>query len=111
MQKRERSFSVKKILLAIGALSLIVGATVAFVVYQRFLAPNVTANQPYLYIPTDSGFEDLMKNLGDNEIVEDTATFRWVAIKQDYPLRVKAGKYKLTEGMNNRTLINELGAG
>jgi len=111
MQKRERSISIKKILLAAGALILIIGAVIAFTVYQRFLAPNVTAKQSYLYIPTDSGFEDLMKNLSDNEIVKDTATFRWAAIKQDYPLRVKAGKYKLTEGMNNRTLINLLSAG
>lgn len=111
MQKRERSISIKKILLAVGVLVFIIGAAIAFTVYQRFLAPNVTANQPYLYISTGSDFEDLMKNMGENEILEDTAAFRWAAEKKDYPLRVKAGKYKLTEGMNNRTLLNQLSAG
>lgn len=111
MQKREKSISVKKILVAVGVLIFVIVAAIAFTVYQRFLAPNVTANQPYLYIPTGSGFEDLMKNLGDNEILEDTASFRWAAEQKDYPPRVKAGKYKLTDGMNNRTLLNQLSAG
>jgi UPF0755 protein len=111
MQKRENSISVKKILLAVGALILIIAGIVAYTVYQRFLSPNVTANEPYLYISTGSDFEALMKDLSDKEILEDTASFRWVAQKKDYPLRVRAGKYKLTEGMNNRTLLNQLSAG
>lgn len=111
MQKKERSISVKKILLALGVLVLLIGAALAITIYQRFLAPNVTANQPYLYISTGSTFEDLMTNLQDNEILEDTSSFRWAAEKKDYPVRIKAGKYKLTEGMNNRTLINQLSAG
>src|SRR5690606_511442 len=67
--------------------------------------------QTYLYIPTGSSFENLMKNLGENKILLDTAKFRWAAEMKDYPTRVRAGKYKMIEGTNNRTLLNMLAAG
>ncbi|HUH18871.1 endolytic transglycosylase MltG [Albibacterium sp.] len=109
MQKK--SISLKKAIVALAVFVFILAIGIGFYVYQRYLAPNVTDSQAYLYIPTGSDFEDLMKNLDDNKIVEDTATFRWLAERKDYPLNIKAGKYKLTEGMNNRTLINHLSIG
>src|SRR5690606_24366038 len=51
------------------------------------------------------------KNLEKNNILNDTASFRWVADIKDYPLKVKAGRYRLEEGMNNRTFVNLLMAG
>lgn len=89
----------------------LIGGYYGYMLYQRLMGPNVTDTQQYLYIPTGSNFEDLMKNVADNEIIKDTAGFRWVAEQKEYPSRVKAGKYKLEEGMNNRTLLNLLGAG
>src|SRR5690554_2786225 len=103
--------NTKKIILFISAILFLIATTITFILYQRFLSPNVTANQDYLYIPTGSSFEELMENLGENEIVKDTSKFRWAAERKGYPLRVKAGKYKLIEGMNNRTLVNLLSAG
>lgn len=111
MQKTKKPTKTTKIIFAIAAVVLIIGLSIAFIIYKRALAPNVTDNQEYLYIPTNSTFDDLMKNLGENEILKDTASFRWVADKKQYPLRVKAGKYKMEEGMNNRTLVNLLMAG
>jgi len=110
MEKKKLN-NIKKIALAVIVIIVVSGATIAFLVYQRFLAPSVTSAQAYLYIPTGSNFEDLMENLGKNDIVKDTSKFRWAAEKKDYPLKVKAGKYKLHENMNNRTLINLLNAG
>jgi len=110
MQKK-KSNKIKTIVAVIVSIIVLVAGTITYVVYHRFLAPNVTDKQDYLYIPTDSGFEDLMKNLGENEILKDTSTFRWAAEKKDYPLRVKAGKYRLKEGMNNRILVNLLMGG
>lgn len=111
MQKTKKHTKTTKILLAVAAVVLIIGLSIAFIIYKRALAPNVTDNQEYLYIPTNSTFDDLMTNLGENEILKDTATFRWVAEKKEYPSRVKAGKYKLEDGMNNRTFVNLLMAG
>jgi UPF0755 protein len=109
MQKKNASRN--KIILIAGLVVLIAGMAVGFLLYQRILAPNVTDKQEYLYIPTGSGFDDLMNNLARNEIVNDTSSFRWVAEKKEYPARVKAGKYKMTKGMNNRALVNLLAAG
>ena len=108
---QEKKISRNKIILIIGLIVFIIALAIGFVLYKRILAPNVTDKQEYLYIPTGSGFDDLMDNLSRNEIVIDTGSFRWVAEKKDYHTRVKAGKYKMTEGMNNRALVNLLAAG
>lgn len=110
MQKKKAN-NIKKIIFAIAIILILTVSSIAFIVYQRFLAPNVTSEQSYLYIPTGSDFEDLMQNLGENKILKDTSRFRWAAEMKDYPTRVRAGKYKLVEGTNNRTLLNILAAG
>ncbi|MGC8802497.1 MAG: endolytic transglycosylase MltG, partial [Bacteroidales bacterium] len=43
--------------------------------------------------------------------VKNIKTFRWLAQRKEYPLHVKAGRYKLVQGMNNYQLINMLRAG
>ncbi len=100
-----------KILLALVIVAFVVGGIIAFKYYKGFFTPNVTDNEEYLYIYSHWDFEDVVSNLGELHIVEDTATFRWAANKMEYPQRVKAGKYRLEPGMNNRTLINKLGGG
>src|SRR3546814_6614044 len=95
----------------VAVVALAIGGTIAYKYYQSFFAPSVTADAEYLYVYTHWEFEDVMTSIGELHAVEDTATFRWAAIKMDYPGRVKPGKYKLEAGMNNRTLINRLGGG
>ncbi|SEN49571.1 UPF0755 protein [bacterium A37T11] len=90
---------------------LLAGGVVAYKMYIRFLAPSVTESQPYLYIHTGTSFEEVMQELAQKNIVEDTASFHWAANWMKYPSRVKPGKYKLSKGMNNRRLINMLGGG
>src|SRR5690606_20195977 len=107
----KRNKKVIKVVLAIALIVVIGGGFVAFKFYKGFLAPNVTDEEEYLYIYSDWDFEDIMANIGQMRIVRDTASFRWAAEKMDYPHRVKAGRYKLEQGMNNRTLINKLGGG
>lgn len=109
-EKKSRK-KVSLIVLVILFIVGLVGGYFAYILYQRLMGPNVTSEQEYLYIPTGSNFEDLMQNITENRIVKDTAGFRWVAEQKEYPPRIKAGKYRLEEGMNNRVLINMLGAG
>ena len=109
-EKKSRKKIVSIVLVVVFILGVI-GGYIGYTLYQRFMGANVTSEREYLYIPTGSDFDDLMQNLVDNNIVEDTASFHWVARQKEYPSRVKAGKYKLEEGMNNRTLLNLLGAG
>src|SRR5690606_26384645 len=108
---KTRKKSNYRILLIVAAVILVVGGVVAYRYYKGFFAPNVSAEEEYLYVYSHWDFEDLMSSIGELHIVEDTASFRWAAEKMEYPARVKPGKYKLEPGMNNRTLINKLGGG
>lgn len=92
-------------------LILLVIAYFGYKAYSNYFSPNVSDKEEYLYIPTGSTFEELMQNLQEKEILFDTSSFRWVANKKDYPNNVKAGKYALSPGMNNRDLIKKLRAG
>jgi len=109
MKKKRRSIFIT--LGIVAAVVLVIGGAIAYKYYRSFFAPNVTADAEYLYIYTHWDFEDVVTSIGEMHAVEDTGTFRWAAIKMDYPDRVKPGKYKLEAGMNNRTLINRLGGG
>lgn len=111
METNKKKGKGKKVLLALVLAVIVTGGIFAYRFYSRYFAPNVTENEPYLYIATGSTIDSVVNNLAVHKIVKDTATFRWAANKMDYPGRVKAGKYKLTKGMNNRQLINLLGGG
>lgn len=82
-----------------------------FFYYMRYYGPNVTDKEQYLYIHTGATFDDVYKTVRDEGIVKDTATFHWAANNMDYIGRVKAGRYRLHDGMSNRKLINMLASG
>jgi len=110
-QPKQKNSLVKKIILAFILLLVTVGAILAYTYYKRYFAPNVTDTEDYLYVKTGAQFEDLMLEVGEKNMLRDTASFRWAAVNMEYPSRIKPGKYKLNKGMNNRTLINMLGGG
>lgn len=99
------------LLVTILVVLIIIGGFLGYKWYKNHLASNVTDQTAYLYIPTGSTFEDLMKNLEENAVLKDTSSFRWVAEKKEYPQNIKAGRYALKEGMNNTDLVKMLGAG
>lgn len=110
MKKKKTGLFIKSLWI-LALLLVIAGGFIAFRYYKGFFAPNVTAEEPYLYIHTGADFEDVMQSISSFDILNDTAAFRWAAIKMEYPGRVKPGRYRLEPGMNNRTLINRLGGG
>ncbi|MFC6098636.1 endolytic transglycosylase MltG [Olivibacter domesticus] len=110
-QPKKKKSLTKKIVFTIILLLVVAGAILAYTYYKRYFAPNVTDTEDYLYVRTGAQFEDLMLDLGEKNLLKDTASFRWAAVNMEYPSRMKPGKYKLNKGMNNRTLINMLGGG
>lgn len=106
----KRKFPIRAVLLIL-ALCAVVGGYFAFRFYTTFFSRNVTGNETYLYVHTGWAFQDVLNEVTEKGIVEDTKTFRRAAEQMDYPNRVKAGKFRLEPGMNNRTLINRLGGG
>jgi UPF0755 protein len=86
----------------------------AFHYYQNFFQPNVTTgNQPfaYLYIHTGEDFAAVEQELFDHHSIRDMKTFEWVAQKKKYNVKVRPGRYKIMDGMNNNDLVNLLRSG
>jgi len=111
MTEDNRRKKTRGIVLVVTLVIVAVGSFFGYTYYKGFFAPNVNDNAPYLYIYSHWDFEDVVHSLGELQAVNDTASFRWAAVKMDYPSRIKPGKYKLSRGMNNRTFINMLGGG
>ncbi len=90
---------------------LMVGLFFGFRFYKTYFAPNVSESDKYLYVKTGGTLEEVLKEIESNKLLRDTRSFSDAAEKMDLALSLKPGRYKLTAGMNNRTLINKVKAG
>ncbi|MBL7924007.1 MAG: endolytic transglycosylase MltG [Bacteroidia bacterium] len=82
--------------------------------YNKVFSPNVKTGDnatPFVYIPTGSGFMDVMRILEKQGLLKNSASFQWVAEQMKYTRQVKPGKYQVKRGMNNRELIALLRSG
>lgn len=104
---------LKKILLGLLVIAVIIGA-LGYQKYQDIFSANVAEEleNPFLIIPTGSGFEDLVKSLNDQNILIDESSFRWVAEKMSFiKPEMRAGRFKIKPGWSNRALIGHLRSG
>lgn len=73
--------------------------------------PDNVAN-PYVCIPTGANFEQVVSILKKDGIVKDEASFRWLAAQMNYKKEVmRAGRFQIKPGWNNRELIQHLRTG
>lgn len=105
---------MKRIIVIMVVGLLIGGGYYGNMLYSRMYGKNVQLKEDktFIYIPTGSDLDDLTGMLMSESILEDTATFRWVAEKKN--LRGKnivPGKYEIVNGWSNNELINHLRAG
>ncbi len=107
-ETKQKNFKAAVIL---AVVVLIIGGYFSFKFYTTYFAPNVSGSQKYLYVKTGYVFEDLMTDFRYKGIVSDMGTFWAAAEKMNLQGPLKPGRYRLKEGMNNRTLINMLKAG
>lgn len=96
---------------AIAAVFLAIGIYFSITYYNGYFRPNVTNKESHLYIYSHWNYDDLRRELEEKQILNNTKTFEWAAEKMDFPRRIKPGRYRLEEEMNNRMLINRLGGG
>lgn len=111
MSKKSRV--IKKVILAFLVVCLIAGITGGYFLYSRIYKPNLSLEpsvEPFLYIPTNATFDQICRLLSASGLT-DTESFRWTAEKMNYPNKVKAGRYRLTDGMNNLELVRMLRSG
>jgi UPF0755 protein len=100
-----------KVLYAVVVVVFIIGAVVGFKFFNVFFTPNVTGGQKYLFVKTGAQLDDIFAEIRQKEILNDVGTFSQAAAKMDLALSIKPGRYKLSKGMSNRTLINILKSG
>lgn len=113
MAKKKISF-FKKVVIGVMLVLLITGGVGGYYAYKSIYQPNVNLGEKksqFIYIPTGSTFEDVVRILNENNILKNQAGFRWLAEKKKYKNAVKPGKYRVLAKMNNNQLINLLRAG
>lgn len=66
----------------------------------------------FVYIPTGASFEQVVDSLQAGHFIDSEDGFRWLAEKMKYKREVmRAGRYEIQPGWNNRELIAHLRAG
>jgi UPF0755 protein len=110
-EQKKKPGAAKKIILAILLVILIAGGIYGFQLYKIYFAPNTTGKEKYLFVKTGYTMNDLMKDLALKDILKDQETFFQAAVKMNLPGSLKSGRYRLTKGANNRSIINMLKAG
>jgi len=102
-----------KIITGILLIFLIAGGITVFRFYKCIYDVNLSIihkDEPFLYIPTGSVFDDVCSLLVDAGL-HDAKSFRWVADRMNYPANIKSGRYRLTDSMSNIELVRMLRAG
>lgn len=100
---------MKKVLLVLFLLLLVVGGFIAFKLFGPNTGPMSKGN--YLYIHTGATYDDVKRELQDGGYINDIWAFQLLAERADYPARVKAGKYKVNNGMSIYNLVRMLRSG
>ncbi len=106
--------TIKRLVWGTVGVLLIVVAVFGALIYKKIYTPNIFTskqNQEYLFIPTGTNFEGLVKILDQNHFLLDEKSFRWAAHQMKYDVNVKPGKYKLVQKMSNKDLITLLRSG
>ena len=85
-----------------------IGTFWGYSIYSKIYNSNVKETA-LIYIPTNSDFGDVQR-LIDPYLI-NPKSFSWVAEKKNYPNKIRAGKFKITEGMSNESLVNHLRGG
>lgn len=104
----------KKWILVLSLLIVLAGAGTGFYFYLYIFGSNVylaDEEEAYLFIPTGGTFQDVIDSVQTHGYLKNINSFKWVAEKMHYPENVKAGRYRLKDGLSNRELINKLRAG
>lgn len=99
---------MKKLIAVFIIALLLIAAIIAYNFYGKIYHENVKETT-FIFIPTKANFEKVEQLIAP--FLSNHKSFAWVAEKKNYPNKIKAGKFKITKGMNNDDLINHLRGG
>ncbi|PSR04261.1 MAG: endolytic transglycosylase MltG [Bacteroidetes bacterium SW_11_45_7] len=112
-QKKKGGRAIRYAIVIVVLILLAVGAREAWRYYHMIYGENVYGDKDkyVLYIPTGADFETVRDSLHQNSIIQDTASFRWVANQMNYSKNIQPGRYYIKPGMSNRALLKLLRSG
>lgn len=103
---------MKKWWIIISLIVFLALASIAGGYYYFLQRPNVIVNgEGIIFIHPGDSFETVMAILNGGGYIRNAYTLRKVSELKKYPSAVKAGRYRLKNGMNNNELINMLRSG
>jgi UPF0755 protein len=88
---------------------LVVLGAGGFVVYTKFFKGiKLNKNYTFVYIETGDDLKDIIETISAENIVKekDIESFRWLAQKMDLDKNIHPGKYRITNGLSMRQIIN-----
>jgi len=88
-------------------------AGVSLVVLYFLFAPNTGSftNGEFLYIHTGSDYDHVKMALNEGGFIRDMGSFDLLAKKAKYPENVRPGKYQISRGMSNYSIVRMLRSG
>ena len=103
--------NIKRILLGVLLVGFIGGSVFAYIIYGTFFTPNTSFNndETFVFIPTNASENELEERL--SPLMKDFDAFKSAANRKGYLSNIKAGRYKITKGMNNNEIVNSLRSG
>lgn len=90
---------------------LAVGGYFGFNLYSTFLAPNISGNEKYIYVRTGMTYDEFLSELNTKNTLKNIGKFKAAAGQMNLANSLKPGRYAVSAGLNNRTLINKLKSG
>jgi UPF0755 protein len=83
-----------------------------FVLYTLFNSnTNFDEKQKFIYVPTGSNYENLLKNLKEQQCLKSNTSFERLADKMNLKNHIHPGKYKIKNGMGNYSVVAMLRSG
>ncbi len=82
----------------------------AFWFYKNYLQASVSLTKDYEFIYIQSGFDfnDVVYELKEKKIITNSDKFEWLALKMKLDEHIYPGKYRITNEMSYRKIINLL---
>ncbi len=80
-----------------------------YYIYTTYFAGGIhlkNKNYTFIYIENDDSFDDVISDINKEGIIENVSSFKWLAEKMDLDKNIHAGKYRITNGMTSRQIIN-----
>jgi UPF0755 protein len=113
MKRKNKTSGIKKIIISIIIIVSILFMLIGINYLRKTYFSNIIfeGQAKYIYIKTGASFSDLCNELERANVLQNRNSFEWVAEKKHYPNKIKPGRYKLTNRMSNKQLIQLLLSG